>query len=74
MDLIESIPVFDKDTNNKTRTGLLKHCATNFVAMLKAKDCNLSADELQNIENAIADQSENKDYDDVRERLKKKME
>ncbi|KAG2379373.1 hypothetical protein C9374_007512 [Naegleria lovaniensis] len=74
--LVEDLPDFDTAKNNKTKTALFKQCATNYEAMLKARDCDLSGDELDSISAAITDsgQNTNSDFADVIERLKKKKE
>lgn len=74
--LVEDLPQFDDAKNNKTKTALLKQSATNYEAMLKARDCDLSSDELDSISTAITDcgQDSNSDFADVIERLKKKKE
>ncbi|KAL9651288.1 hypothetical protein ABK040_001241 [Willaertia magna] len=74
MVVVEDIPDFDDEKNNKPKKDLFKHCAKNYVAMLKARDCDLTNDEIESISSVIdsTSQSENTDFADVIERVNKK--
>ncbi|EFC40668.1 predicted protein [Naegleria gruberi] len=61
MEVVDDLPVFDSTKNNSIRDALFKHCATNYTAMLKARDCNLTSEEIESIDSTLEEYDKKKD-------------